>query len=64
MIDPMIWFNGKNAKPRFYLALIILFVGAVVDNVIVGFVIFTVVIVFIADIAYPFPNASFTWVLT
>ena len=36
------------------------FVGAVVDSVIVGFVIFTVVIVFIADIAYPFPNASFT----
>ena len=40
------------------------FVGDVVDSVIVGFVIFTVVIVFIADIAYPFPNASFTWVLT
>ena len=40
-------------------AVMLLFVGAVVDNVIVGFVIFTVVIVFIADIAYPFPNASF-----
>ena len=36
------------------------FVGAVVDSVIVGFVIFTVVIVFVSDIAYPFPNASFT----
>ena len=31
----------------------LLFVGDVVDSVIVGFVIFTVVIVFIADIAYP-----------
>ena len=40
-------------------AVMLLFVGAVVDSVIVGFVIFTVVIVFIADIAYPFPNASF-----
>ena len=42
----------------------LLFVGDVVDSVIVGFVIFTVVIVFVADTAYPFPNASFTWVLT
>lgn len=33
MIDPMIWFYGKNAKPRFYLALIILFVGAVVKSI-------------------------------
>ena len=40
------------------------FVGDVVDSVIVGFVMFTVVIVFIPDIAYPFSNASFTWVLT
>ena len=45
-------------------AVMLLFVGAVVDNVIVGFVIFTVVIVFVADTAYPFPNTSFTWVLT
>ena len=45
-------------------AVMLLFVGDVVDNVIVGFVIFTVVIVFVADTAYPFPNASFTWVLT
>ena len=37
----------------------LLFVGAVVDSVIVGFVIFTVVIVFVADTAYPFPNTSF-----
>ena len=26
----MIWFNGKNAKPRFYLALIILFIAGVI----------------------------------
>ena len=42
----------------------LLFVGDVVDSVIVGFVMFTFVIVFIPDTAYPFPNASFTWVLT
>ena len=36
------------------------FVGAVVDSVIVGFVMFTVVIAFVADTAYPFPTASFT----
>ena len=41
-----------------------MFVGDVVDSVIVGFVIFTVVIVFIPDIAYPFPSTSITWVLT
>ena len=45
-------------------AVMLLFVAAVVDSVIVGFVMFTVVIVFIPDTAYPFPNASFTWVLT
>ena len=45
-------------------AVMLLFVGDVVDSVIVGFVMFTVVIVFIPDTAYPFPNASFTWVLT
>ena len=45
-------------------AVMLLFVGDVVDSVIVGFVIFTVVIVFVPDTAYPFPNASFTWVLT
>ena len=38
----------------------LLFVGDVVDSVIVGFVMFTVVIAFVPDIAYPFPNASFT----
>ena len=45
-------------------AVMLLFVGDVVDNVIVGFVMFTVVIAFVPDIAYPFPNTSFTWVLT
>ena len=40
------------------------FVGAVVDNVIVGFVMFTVVIAFVPDTVYPFPAMSFTWVLT
>lgn len=33
MIDPMIWFYGKNAKPRFYLALVILFVAAIVKSI-------------------------------
>ena len=42
----------------------LLFVGDVVDSVIVGFVIFIVVIVFVPDTVYPFPAASFTWVLT
>lgn len=33
MIDPMIWFNGKNAKPRFYLALTILFIASFVKTI-------------------------------
>lgn len=33
MIDPMIWFTGKNAKSRFYLALIILFVASIVKTI-------------------------------
>ena len=45
-------------------AVMLLFVGDVVDSVIVGFVMFIVVIAFVPDIAYPFPAASFTWVLT
>ena len=42
----------------------LLFVGDVVDSVIVGFVMFTVVIAFAPDTVYPFPAMSFTWVLT
>ena len=40
------------------------FVQSVFDNVIVGFVIFTVVIVFTDDTVYPFPTLSFTCVRT
>ena len=45
-------------------AVMLLFVGDVVDSVIVGFVMFTVVIAFVPDTVYPFPAMSFTWVLT
>ena len=45
-------------------AVILWFVIAVVDNVIVGFVIFTVFIVVTYDSVYPFPATSFTCVLT